>query len=110
MTFANAHVTASLCNPSRASLMSGMLPSAFGVYLNNQDWRAAPLLRGKPVLPRFLRNDGYRTLGGGKQFHAATLIPIQFYGLLPRRGFDDYCPAPNRQLPDEIRPPARPLF
>ena len=55
VTFANAHVTAPLCNPSRASLMSGMLLSSFGVYLNNQDWREAPLLRGKPVLPRFLR-------------------------------------------------------
>ena len=109
MTFTNAHVTAPLCNPSRASLMNGMLPSSFGVYLNNQDWREAPLLQGKPVLPRFLQSNGYRTLGGGKLFHAATLIPIQFYGLLPRRGFDDYYPAPNRQLPDEIRPIGRPI-
>ncbi len=109
MTFSNAHVTAPLCNPSRASLMSGMLPSSFGVYLNAQDWREAPLLRGKPVLPLFLQSNGYRTLGGGKLFHAATLIPVEFYGLLPHRGFDDYYPAPNRQLPDEIRPIGRPV-
>ena len=38
MTFTNAHVTAPLCNPSRASLMSGMLTSSFGVYVNRQDW------------------------------------------------------------------------
>ena len=109
MTFTNAHATAPLCNPSRASLMSGMLPSSFGVYLNNQDWREAPLLHRNSVLPRFLQSNGYRTLGGGKLFHAATLIPIQFYGLLPRRGFDDDYPAPNRQLRDEIRPIGRPI-
>ena len=109
MTFANAHVTAPLCNPSRASLMSGMLTSSFGVYLNRQDWRKAPALQGKPVLPLFLQRNGYRTLGGGKLFHAATVNPLQFYGLLPKEGFDDYYPAPNRQLPDEIRPLGRPV-
>ena len=87
MTFANAHVTAPLCNPSRASLMSGMLTSSFGVYLNRQDWREAPALEGQPVLPLFLQRNGYRTLGGGKLFHAATVNPLQFYGLLPRRRF-----------------------
>ncbi|MYB50698.1 MAG: sulfatase [Acidobacteriia bacterium] len=109
MTFANAHVTAPLCNPSRASLMSGMLTSSFGVYLNRQDWRKAPALQGNPVLPLFLQRNGYRTLGGGKLFHAATVNPLQFYGLLPKEGFDDYYPAPNRQLPDEIRPLGRPV-
>lgn len=109
ITFTNAHVTAPLCNPSRASLMSGMLPSSLGVYLNRQDWREAPALKGKPVLPLFLQRNGYRTLGGGKLFHAATVNPIQFYGLLPKEGFDDYYPAPGRQLPDEIRPLGRPV-
>ena len=109
MTFTNAHVTAPLCNPSRASLMSGMLTSSFGVYGNRQDWREAPLLAGKPILPRFLQNSGYLTLGCGKLFHAATLIPQQFRGLLPKRGFDGYYPAANRQLPDEIRPIGRPI-
>ena len=109
VTFTNAHVTAPLCNPSRASLMSGLLTSSFGVYLNRQDWREAPALRGKPVLPLFFQRNGYLTLGGGKLFHAATVNPSQFYGLLPKEGFDDYYPAPNRQLPDEIRPLGRPI-
>lgn len=109
ITFTNAHVTAPLCNPSRASLMSGMLPSSLGVYVNRQDWREAPALQGKSVLPLFLQRNGYRTLGGGKLFHAATVNPMQFYGLLPKEGFDDYYPAPGRQLPDEIRPLGRPV-
>ena len=66
-------------------------------------------MQGKPVLPLFLQSNGYRTLGGGKLFHAATVNPLQFYGLLPKKGFDDYYPAPNRQLPDEIRPLGRPI-
>ena len=109
MTFTNAHVTAPLCNPSRASLMSGMLTSSIGVYVNRQDWREAPALKDKPVLPLFLQNDGYHTLGGGKLFHAATVNPQQFYGLLPKKGFDDYYSAPGRQLPDEIRPLGWPI-
>ena len=109
MMFANAHVTAPLCNPSRASLMSGMLTSSLGVYANRQDWREAPALRGKPVLPLFLQRNGYRSLGAGKLFHAATVNPLQFFGLLPKEGFDDYYPATNRQLPDEIRPLGRPI-
>ena len=108
MTFTNAHITAPLCNPSRASLMSGMLSSSLGVYVNRQDWRKAEALSGKPVLPQFLQSGGYRTLGAGKLFHAATVSAQQFFGLLPAQGFDDYYPARDRQLPDEIRPVGRP--
>ena len=109
MTFTNAHATAAICNPSRSSLMSGMLPSHIGVYGNNHDWRNSPALEGKPVLPLFLQENGYRTLGGGKLFHSHTYFPRAFFGLLPRKGFDDYYPAMNRQLPDEVRPLGWPL-
>ena len=51
MTFTNAHITAPLCNPSRASLMSGMLSSSLGVYVNRQDWRKAEALSGRPRAP-----------------------------------------------------------
>ncbi len=38
MLFTNAHCTASLCNPSRASVMTGTLPTTNGVHGNQQDW------------------------------------------------------------------------
>ena len=37
--FTNAHASAPACNPSRASLMTGVRPSTSGVYNNPQDWR-----------------------------------------------------------------------
>ncbi len=109
VTFTNAHSTAAICNPSRSSLMNGMLPSYIGVYGNNDDWRNSPALEGKPVLPLFFQDNGYRTLGGGKLFHSHTYRPNAFYGLLPRKGFDGYYPAMDRQLPEEIRPLGWPL-
>ena len=37
--FTNAHCSAPACNPSRASLMTGILPSTSGVYHNPNPWR-----------------------------------------------------------------------
>lgn len=39
MRFTNAHCNFALCNPSRTSLLTGMLPSSSGVFGNEQDWR-----------------------------------------------------------------------
>ena len=39
VTFTHAYAAAPVCNPSRAALMSGLLPSTSGVYDNSTDWR-----------------------------------------------------------------------
>src|SRR5258705_13202901 len=39
VTFANAQCAAPVCNPSRASLMSGLRPGMTGVSDNGPDWR-----------------------------------------------------------------------
>ncbi|QDU37731.1 Choline-sulfatase [Maioricimonas rarisocia] len=70
MLFTNAHCSASLCNPSRASVMTGTLPSTNGVHGNQQDWRRSPYLEGHPTLPEFFRQQGYWTGACGKIFHA----------------------------------------
>jgi arylsulfatase A-like enzyme len=56
--FTNAHCAAPLCNPSRASLMTGVLPSTSGVYENNQPMRQSPVLASAVTLPHHLRTHG----------------------------------------------------
>lgn len=70
LRFTNAHCNYTLCNPSRASAMTGFLPSSSGVWGNFQDWRKARPLRGKPTLPETFRRAGYFTGAAGKIFHA----------------------------------------
>jgi arylsulfatase A-like enzyme len=46
MRFANAHCNYALCNPSRTSMLTGMLPSSSGVFGNEQEFyinQAAPI-------------------------------------------------------------------
>jgi len=70
MLFTNAHCNASLCNPSRASVMTGTLPSTNGVHGNQQDWRQSPYLKNHKTLPQAFREQGYWTGACGKIFHA----------------------------------------
>jgi arylsulfatase A-like enzyme len=67
--FSNAHCSAPSCNPSRASLLTGILPSTSGVDGNTQVWRWAPKLKDAVTLPGYFRSNGYRVGGAGKIFH-----------------------------------------
>ena len=70
MRFTNAHCNYALCNPSRTSLLTGMLPSSSGVFGNEQDWRRSLQIAGKPTLPEHFKAQGYTTAAAGKIFHA----------------------------------------
>ena len=65
--FTNAHCAAPACNPSRAALMSGLRPFTTGIYLNSHDY--GPPLKDVLTLNRFLIQQGYLVLGGGKIYH-----------------------------------------
>ncbi len=65
--FTNAHCTAAVCNPSRASLMTGILPSTSGVYSNQQRWREH--LPDAVTLPQYFMAHGYLAVGRGKIYH-----------------------------------------
>ena len=60
--FTNAHCNAPLCNPSRTSVLLGLLPSTSGVHGNEQDWRTIPELKDRPTLPRWFRDHGEATV------------------------------------------------
>ncbi|MFC4993389.1 sulfatase [Rubritalea tangerina] len=68
MLFTNASCAASVCNPSRAAVMSGLRPSTSGVYEN-----ATPLQTQIPAshltLPKYFKKNGYITHGSGKIYH-----------------------------------------
>lgn len=69
ISFASSYCTAPACNPSRASLMSGLRPSSTGCYDNSQNWRPG-ISEDKLMNTHFFKN-GYRVYGAGKIYHGA---------------------------------------
>ena len=67
MKFEKAYCAAPACNPSRASLLTGVRPATSGVYHNNQPWRN--VLSDAVTLPQYFTANGYKVMGAGKIFH-----------------------------------------
>jgi len=110
MSFTNAYTNAPSCNPTRTALMSGQLPSTTGIYGNYPDWRNVDELRGVSVLPAYFRKIGYRSVGGGKVYHAHTFFPGGNAGLNDPDSWDEFYSSLEIQLPDEIKPPFIPAI
>lgn len=75
VVFENAYCNYPLCAPSRASLMSGVLPSRIGVFDNGAEFPASI-----PTFAHYLRHAGYRCELSGK---------MHFVGPDQLHGFDD---------------------
>lgn len=88
--FTNAHCAAPLCNPSRASLLTGIRPSTSGVYRNNQPMRQSSVLKDAVTLPMHFRQNGYRAIGAGKIFHGGFSDP---------QSWDDYVLQGSENAP-----------
>ena len=67
VVFKRAYCSAPACNPSRASLLTGIRPATSGVYHNNQPWR--PVLPDAVTIPQYFTANGYDVKGAGKIFH-----------------------------------------
>lgn len=64
--FTNAHCQAPICTPSRASLLTGKLPSQTGLYFLQPGLPARPETRNLPTILSELARLGYTTMGAGK--------------------------------------------
>lgn len=104
MTFTNAYTIGPQCNVIRTASLFGVLPSSSGVYSNAQDWRQMEVFEDKPSLPRHFRESGYLSFGSGKIFHAHTFFANGHPGFNDVLAWDDFWPALDWQLPDEIKP------
>lgn len=73
LVFNQAHCQVAVCNPSRASLMTGLRPDTLGVWTLPIHFREA-----KPdavTLPQWLRKFGYVAVSHGKIYHNPTPDP-----------------------------------
>ncbi|MEZ5826443.1 MAG: choline-sulfatase [Geminicoccaceae bacterium] len=96
--FTNAYCASPLCAPSRASFMTGLLPSRHGVYDN-----AAELPATTPTYAHVLRAAGWRTVLSGKMHFVG---PDQLHGFEERLTTDIY-PADFGWVPDWTKPRER---
>jgi choline-sulfatase len=96
--FANAYCASPLCAPSRASFMSGQMPSRTRVYDN-----AAEFASAIPTYAHHLRRAGYATALSGKMHFVG---PDQLHGFEERLTTDIY-PADFGWTPDYRKPGER---
>jgi arylsulfatase A-like enzyme len=94
MVFMNAHCAAPACGPSRAAIMSGIRPSTSGNYVNKNSLIHNPILNNSVLLPEFFQQNGYYVCGAGKLFHGN-----HFKREVKGRGFDEYYPSKEQDLP-----------
>ncbi|MDG2128447.1 MAG: sulfatase [Fuerstiella sp.] len=71
--FDRAHCQVAVCNPSRASLMTGLRPDKLGVWTLPIHFREA--MPTAVTMPQWFRQYGYRAVSHGKIFHNPTPDP-----------------------------------
>ena len=101
VVFESAYCASPLCSPSRASFMTGLLPSHTRVYDN-----AAEFAADIPTYAHHLRAQGYRTVLSGKMHFCG---PDQLHGFESRLSTDIY-PADFGWTPDWDHPQERPSW
>lgn len=95
--FDRAYCTTPLCAPSRASMMTGRMPSDLGCHDNGDDFPSSV-----PTFAHHLRNAGYHTALIGRMHFIG---PDQHHGFEERLTTDVY-PADMDMVPDWRRDPA----
>ncbi|GAB3754713.1 choline-sulfatase [Zhihengliuella somnathii] len=93
--FDRAYCNTPLCAPSRASMMTGTMPSELGCFDNGDDFPSST-----PTFAHHLRNAGYHTALVGRMHFIG---PDQHHGFEERLTTDVY-PADLDMVPDWKRP------
>jgi len=76
LVFTRAYCAMPICNPSRASLLTGMRPDTLGVWDNSTHFR-----KNHPditTLPQLFKNAGYHCVEVGKFFHDSLPDPVSW--------------------------------
>ena len=69
--FTNASSNAPLCAPSRASFLTGILPSSSGLF-GGGNFKSFPKLKNAKMISEYMMENGYTTYKTGKITHSAT--------------------------------------
>jgi arylsulfatase A-like enzyme len=86
VSFSNAHCAAPACEPTRASLFSGLRPSTSGCYLNGNSWKK--YVKEGICLNAHFKNSGYYVMGTGKTYHSSAGAKAGIY----EDEWDEYPP------------------
>jgi arylsulfatase A-like enzyme len=94
--FLNAHCQAPLCNPSRASLLTGLRPSSTGIYGLQPGIREVERTKTHVTLPQTFTRAGYFTYACGKIYHDGSIKPKD-----QAAEFQVWGPAPGPTRPEK---------
>lgn len=76
VTFRRAYVQQAVCNPSRASLLTGLRPDSLRVWDLQTPFRET--LPNVVTLPQYFRQQGYHTVSIGKIYHNIFPDPLSW--------------------------------
>ncbi len=108
VSFTKAYCNAPLCNPSRVSLFTGLLPSNTGVYGNGEMMRDK--VPDAVTLMQYLRSKGgYSVQGGGKTFHGSSAYDPDSWDYYNQPARKRFSGERDAYLPDEAWAPWGPL-
>ena len=89
VSFTQAHCNIPICNPSRASFLTGLYPHTSGCY-GFERWDGYEVLKNSRTLMAHFRHHGYHALGTGKVMHNRGRDQWSEFGNL-----SDYGPFAN---------------
>jgi arylsulfatase A-like enzyme len=99
--FANAHSNAPICAPSRASFMTGILPTTSKNYGFGK-WQKNSVLKSVKTLPEYFRENGYKAYYTGKVDHQPKYSAWDGIGLKQYHGpvaYNGKEPVPHPSVP-----------